>query len=218
MTTSNSTRKRWIDISVTIRDGMVHWPGDPPVRIERVQDLERGDSHSLSSLTLGSHSGTHVDAPAHFLKCAPAIDGMPLGMMLGPARVIEITDTESIKPEELMQHRLRRGERILFKTRNSTMWHQANDFSEDFVYITNEAAEYLVMRGVSVIGVDYLSVGGYHVDGGEVHRTLLGAGIWLIEGLDLSAIEAGKYELACLPLKIENGDGAPARAALRRIG
>ncbi len=138
--------------------------------------------------------------------------------MLGAARVIEIADAESIKPEELSRHQLRRGERILFKTRNSALWHRTNNFSEDFVYITPEAARYLAGRGVSVVGVDYLSVGGYHQDGGDVHRILLGAGIWLIEGLDLSAVEAGKYELACLPLKIEHGDGAPARAAVRRIG
>ena len=218
MTFGNIASDGWIDISVTIRDGMVHWPGDPSVQIERVQDLGRGDSHSLSNLTLSSHAGTHVDAPAHFLKGAAAIDDMPLGVMLGPARVIEIADTESIKPEALSQHRLRRGERILFKTRNSALWHRTNDFSENFVYVTLEAAVYLVRRGVSIVGVDYLSVGGFHQDCGEVHRTLLGAGIWLIEGLDLSAVEAGRYELVCLPLKIENGDGAPARAAVRRIG
>ncbi len=215
---TDNIAKGWIDISVTTRDGMVHWPGDPPVHIERVQDLSRGDSHSLSNLSLGSHSGTHVDAPAHFLKGAIAIDDMPPGVMLGPARVIEITDTNSIKPEELAQHRLRRGQRILFKTRNSMLWHRTSEFVEDFVYLTPEAAKYLADRGVSVIGVDYLSVGGYHRDGSEVHRILLGAGIWIIEGLDLSAVEAGRYELACLPLKIENGDGAPARAAVRRIG
>jgi arylformamidase len=207
----------WIDISVSLRDGMTHWPGDPPVRIERVQDLERGDSHSLSLLTLGSHSGTHIDSPAHFLKGAATVDKIPLKLMLGPARVIEIADTESIKPEELSRHRLRRGERVLFKTVNSALWHRTNQFSEDFVYITAEAARYLALRGVAVIGVDYLSVSGYHRDGGEVHRILLGAGVWLIEGLDLSGTEAGRYELACLPLKIEGGDGAPARAAVRRL-
>jgi arylformamidase len=215
---TDNIAKGWIDISVTIRDGMVHWPGDPPVHIERVQDLSRGDSHSLSNLSLGSHSGTHVDAPSHFFKGAAAIDDMLPGVMLGPARVIEIIDTESIKPDEVSRHALRRGERVLFKTRNSMLWHRTSVFAEDFVHITLGAAEYLADRGVSVVGVDYLSVGGYHQDGGEVHRTLLEAGIWLIEGLDLSTVEAGWYELACLPLKIERGDGAPARAAVRRIG
>ena len=217
MNTPHDIGAGWIDITVAIRDGMTHWPGDPPVRIERVQDLERGDSHSLSNLTMGSHSGTHIDAPAHFLKGAPSIDKMPPGVMLGPARVIEIADAESIKPEELSRYRFRRGERILFKTRNSALWHRSDKFVEDFVYLTAEAARYLAGRGLAVVGVDYLSVGGYHRDGAEVHRALLGAGIWLIEGLDLSAVEAGRYQLVCLPLKIENGDGAPARAALKRI-
>lgn len=217
MTINDPNDANWIDVSVALREGMAHWPGDPPVLIERVQDLERGDSHSLSSISMGSHSGTHIDAPAHFLKDGTTVDKMPPGMMLGPARVIEIADAESVKPEELSRCRLRRGERVLFKTRNSALWHRTSQFIEDFVYITSEAAHYLVDRGVRVIGVDYLSVGGFHRDGGEVHRILLGAGVWLIEGLDLSGVEAGRYQLACLPLKIEGGDGAPARAAVRRL-
>ncbi|MEN8614573.1 cyclase family protein [Dehalogenimonas sp. THU2] len=208
---------QWIDISVTLCDGMVHWPGDPPVRIERVQDLAKGDSHTLSQLTMGSHSGTHVDAPAHFLKGAAAVDELDPGVLLGPARVVEIDDMESIKPEELVRHRLRKGERILFKTHNSALWKERTEFNKDFVYITVEAASYLAERDISAVGVDYLSVGGYHKDGGEVHRTLLGAGIWIIEGLDLSGVSAGRYQLACLPLKIGGGDGAPARAVLRRL-
>jgi arylformamidase len=165
---------------------------------------------------MGSHSGTHVDAPAHFLKGGATVDRAPLGVLIGTARVIEITDAESIKPAELKRHRIRKGDRILFKTRNSAIWQTAGRFDEDFVYITAEGAKYLVEREVSVVGVDYLSVGGYHRDGSEVHRTLLGAGAWLIEGLDLSSVEAGRYDLICLPLKIKDGDGAPARVILRR--
>ncbi len=215
-TTENLTKSGWIDISLTLSDGMVIWPGDPPVRIDRAQDLEKGDSHSLSNLSMGSHSGTHIDAPAHFLKGGITIDQAPLDVLIGTARVIEIADAESIKPAELRQHRFRKGDRILFKTRNSASWRTARRFVDGFVYITAEGAKYLAEQGVSVIGVDYLSVGGYHRDGTEVHTILLGAGVWLIEGLDLSDARAGRYDLVCLPLKIKDGDGAPARAAVRR--
>jgi arylformamidase len=206
----------WIDITVPLADGMVHWPDDPPVQIRRVQDLDKGDSHTLSLISMGSHCGTHVDSPAHYLEAGPTVDQAPLEIMLGPARVVEMTDVESIKPDELRSHDLRGIQRILFRTRNSAFWHQGNTFRQDYVYITIEAAAYLVECGVRVVGVDYLSVGGLR-DGAAVHRTLLGAGIWIIEGLDLSGAAAGDYELACLPLKIKGGDGAPARAVLRPI-
>jgi arylformamidase len=136
---------------------------------------------------------------------------------MGRARVIEIEDGESIKVEELQKHDIRRDERILFKTRNSShVWREV-DFAEDFVHMSIEAARFLVERGVSLIGVDYLSVGGYKKDGSEVHQTLLQAGIWLIEGLDLSKVSAGEYDLVCLPLKIVDGDGAPARAVVKPL-
>ncbi len=215
MTPENLTNNGWIDISVTLSDGMIIWPGDPPVHIDRVQDLEKGDGHSLSNLSMGSHSGTHIDAPAHFLKGGTTIDRAPLDVLIGTARVIEITDAESIKPAELRRHRIRKGDRILFKTRNSATWHAVKHFVEDYVCITAEGAKYLAERGVSVVGVDYLSVGGYHRDCTEVHTILLGAGVWLIEGLDLSDARAGRYDLVCLPLKIKDGDGAPARAVVR---
>lgn len=207
----------WIDISVPLRTGMVHWPGDPEVRIERVQDMEHGDHANLSSLTMGSHTGTHMDAPLHFLRQGKAISEMPLDATMGRARVIEIRDGESIKPEELIPHRIRAGERILFKTRNSSRVWQNDKFAEDFVFISKEAADFLAERRVRMIGVDYLSVGGYKRDGPYIHQTLLGAGIWLIEGLDLSGVSAGRYDLACLPLRIEGGDGAPVRAIVRPL-
>ncbi|AKG53708.1 metal-dependent hydrolase [Dehalogenimonas sp. WBC-2] len=177
--------------------------------------MEKGDSCSTSQITLGSHSGTHVDAPGHYIKGAATVDQLA-GVLLGRARVIEIGDRECIRLEELRRHQLRRGERILFKTSNSALWSQSSAFYENYVYITAEAAQYIVDKGVAVIGVDYLSVGGYYHDGCEVHRILLNAGIWIIEGLDLSAVGAGSYDLACLPLKIYKGDGAPARAVIRR--
>ena len=207
-------KNNWLDVSVTIRDGMVHWPGDPPVHTKRVSDVELGNSHTLSEISLGSHTGTHMDAPLHFLPKQTSIDRMPLDVTIGRARVITIKDSQMVKPEELEKHHIRRGERILFKTRNSALWRQ-NAFAEKFVYLSDEAADFLVQCRVSLVGIDYLSVGGYHSNGSFVHKTLLGHGIWIIEGLDLSQIKPGKYDLVCLPLKLADGDGAPARVVLR---
>ena len=217
MMQDNSASLSWIDISVPLRNAMVHWPSDPPIRINRTLDLGRGDSHTLSEISVGSHTGTHMDAPLHFIQKGKGIDQMPLDTTVGRARVIEIKDAESIKPEELWQHRIRRGERILFKTRNSSQVWQADEFVEDFVFISNEAAHFLAERKVKVVGVDYLSVGGYKRGGRYVHETLLGGGIWLIEGLDLSHVSPGRYDLICLPLRLEQGDGSPARAILRPV-
>ena len=143
---------------------------------------------------------------------------MPPEATIGRARVIEISDTVSIKPRELRHYRIQRGERILFKSKNSPRVWKTDSFVEDFVYISREAAHFLAERGVMLIGVDYLSVGSYKRNGSEVHRILLEAGIWLIEGLDLSRVVPGKYELICLSLKILKGEGAPARAVLRPVG
>ncbi len=205
----------WIDVSVPLRTGMVHWPDDPPVSIERVLDIERGDVAIVSRLSMSAHTGTHMDAPLHFFLTGRSIDTMPLTATLGRARVIEIRDPESIKPEDLRPYQIQRSERVLFKTRNSARCWQTDDFVEDFVYISQEAARYLAAQQVQTVGVDYLSVGGFFRDGVETHHALLEAGIWIIEGLNLSSVAPGIYELVCLPLKIEGSDGAPARAILR---
>jgi arylformamidase len=207
----------WLDVSVPLRSGMVHWPDNPPVRIERMLDMESGDLANVSTISLGSHTGTHMDAPIHFVRGGEGMDRMPLDATLGRTRVIGIQDPESVKPEELEPHGIRRGERVLFKTRNSSRRWWTQDFIEDFVYVSQEAARYLADLGVRTVGVDYLSVGGFFRDGAETHQALLGAGIWVIEGLNLSGIEPGEYELICLPIKVEEGDGAPARAILRTI-
>jgi arylformamidase len=208
----------WIDVSVPLHTGMVHWPDNPSVTIERDLDMERGDVCNVSKMSLGVHTGTHMDAPVHFLRNDAGIDQMPLTGAIGRARVIEIGDPVSIKPEHLADHAIQRGERILFKTRNSSRCWQTDDFVEDFVYISHEAAQYLAATGVQLVGVDYLSVGGFEVDGPETHQALLGASIWIIEGLNLSRAEPGVYDLICLPLRIVGGDGAPARAILRWVG
>ena len=207
--------KKWIDISVSLHSGMVHWPDNPPVKIERMKDMHKGAVCNVSVMSLGAHTGTHMDAPLHFFKNGKSLDKLPLEATIGPARVLEIKDREMVRPDELRAHNLRRGERILFKTLNSSRCWKTDAFIEDFVYISREAAQYLVDRGIRTIGVDYLSVGGFHRDGLETHRILLGAEVWIIEGINLSKVKPGNYELVCLPLKVLGSDGAPARALLR---
>jgi arylformamidase len=207
----------WIDVSVTVRHGMPHWPDDPPVVIERVMDTSRGDDCTVSHVAMGVHTGTHMDAPMHFIHGGRTLDQMPLGATIGEARVVEIADPHEITVEELRPHGLRAGERVLFRTSNSTRCWQSDTFTEDFVYISEPAARYLAEVGVQTVGVDYLSVGGYAADGVTIHRILLGAGIWIIEGLDLSAVHHGRYELICLPVRMHEADGAPARAILRPL-
>lgn len=214
---ANELAHSWIDVSVPLHTGMAHWPDNPEVRIERIMSIDRGDAANVSAIAMGSHTGTHMDAPVHFVPGTASIDMMPFDATIGPARIIAIADTESIKPAELEPHDIQPGERILFKTSNSERCWNTDDFIEDFVYISAAAARYLAERGVRTVGVDYLSVGGYKKDGRETHHALLGAGVWIIEGLNLSSVAPGNYELICLPLKISGGDGAPARAILRAV-
>jgi arylformamidase len=187
------------------------------VQIEWALSIEHGDVVNVSEISMEAHTGTQVDGPIHFVQDGKGLDEMPLTATIGRARVIEIRDPESIKPDELHPHGLQRSERILFKTQNSARRWSSEDFMEDFVYVSQEAARYLADHGIQTVGVDYLSVGGFRKDGEETHRALLEAGIWVIEGLDLSEVEAGEYDLICLPVKIERSDGAPARAILRAI-
>ncbi len=205
----------WIDVTVMIRPGMVVWPGDPPVEIRHRKLIDQGGSSNISVLSLGAHTGTHMDGPRHFFSGAPGLDTMPLDAVIGPARVIEIEDRRAITVEEVWRHRIRRGERILFKTPGAAARWRKHTFDGSFVYISEAAAKYLVTCGVRTVGIDYLSVGGYKKDSAETHRALLGAGVWIIEGLDLSRIRPGRYDMVALPLRILASDGAPARVALR---
>ena len=205
----------WIDISVTLHSGMVHWPSDPAVVIERTSDLAHGDPATVSRLSMGSHTGTHLDAPLHFIRSGKGLDEMPLDTTIGPARVIAIQDPESIRPQELRRHHVRSGERLMFKTRNSAQCWRTDRFVEDFVSLSPEAAHFLAQRRVRLVGIDYLSVGSYREhNGAAVHRALLGAGVWILEGIHLARVRPGRYELICLPLKILASDGSPARAIL----
>ncbi|MBE7540735.1 MAG: cyclase family protein [Bryobacteraceae bacterium] len=206
----------WIDVSMPLANGMTVWPGDAPPRFEQTMWIERGDPCNLTRMDVSVHTGTHMDAPRHFLREGAGMESLPLEAVMGPARVVETSHPEAVQAGELPGD-LERGERILFKTPNSARDLLERPFAEDFVYISREAAVVLAEAGVRTVGVDGLSVGGFHQDLVETHEILLGAGIWIIEGLDLRRIEPGRYELACLPLKIVGSDGAPARAALRRV-
>lgn len=209
--------RAWVDVSIPIHNRMVHWPGDPEVVIERLFDVGRGDSHTLSRLSMGAHTGTHVDAPVHFLEAGPGIDRMPLDAMVSTARVIAIRHSEEITADELEGSSIQPGETLLFKTANSTRCWKHNSFVADFVSLSAGAARLLASSRVRLVGIDYLSVGGVKKDSAAVHRILLEAGIWIVEGLDLSEVEPGTYEFICLPLKILGCDGAPARVLVRPI-
>jgi arylformamidase len=181
--------------------------------------LARMDDGAICNVTKihsSVHVGTHMDAPRHFINGAAPIDRQDLAALIGPARVIPIHDPAAIRSEELKIYNPQPGERLLFKTCNSPAAWQSPTFHEDFVYLADEAAQFLVACGVRTIGVDYLSIGGFRHDTVETHVTILGAGISVIEGLDLTGIEPGTYNLICLPLKIEGADGAPCRAILTR--
>jgi arylformamidase len=211
----------WIDISYPLSQDMLYWPDDPVApHIDWLYHPDKGQGRPISmvQLNINPHHGTHIDAPRHFFPDGTTIDEMPLEAIMGPARVIEIKDTVSIKPEELAAHNIQPGERILFKTINSPRY-QMDKFFEDYVYLSTEGAHFLGDKKVSVVGLDYFAIGSYRdrENLAEVHRTLFSSGIWIIETINLSAVKAGRYEIICLPIKIAHGDAAPARAILRPV-
>jgi arylformamidase len=215
---------RLIDVSLPIEPDLLTWPGDPGIRIDPSARLDRGDPANVSELHLGSHTGTHVDPPLHFLEGEAGVDALPLDLFLGRALVADLTAVDEIGPSELDELRLPPGtERLLCRTRNSELWARGPvGFPENYVAVTPEGASWLVDRGVRLIGVDFLSVEKYgppeFQETGKlpfpVHRTLLGAGVVIVEGLNLSEVEPGPYTLICFPLRIVGGDGSPARAVL----
>src|SRR3984893_2972980 len=177
----------WIDVSVTVRHGMPHWPDNPPIVMQRSMDLERGHVCNLSHLAMGVHSGTHIDGPLHFIRQAAGVDEMPLAATMGPARVIEITHPRQVTADELRGHSLRAGERILFRTSNSARCWQGAEFVEDFVYISEQAADYLAETKVRTVGGDSLSVGGSHAFVLTIRRPLRSAVFSITAGLRLRA-------------------------------
>lgn len=203
----------WIDVTLPVKTGMVHWPGNPAPIFQQVMSIAAGDVCNLTTLAMGAHTGTHMDAPRHFIDAGITMEQLPLEAVVGPARLVEITDC-AIRRPHLEPLALQPGERILFKTRNSDRLWDTDEFQEDFVAVMPDAAEYLVACGVQTVGVDSLSVAPFQ-DSVTTHRILLGAGVWVIEGLNLKGLAAGEYDLICLPLRMVGSDGAPARAILR---
>ena len=206
------------DITVPIRSGMPVYEGDPGIEIKAWTALAKGDSSNVSFLHFGAHTGTHVDAPAHFIQGARKIDALSLETLIGPARVIRVPDeVMEIDPDFLAKCDLAKVERVLFHTRNSNFWSEG--FRRDFTHLSPEAAEKLVGLGVKLVGTDYLSIEKFHSGHHRTHLALLSNNVVIVEGLNLSEVPAGDYELICLPLKIAEGagDGSPARAVLRTI-
>jgi arylformamidase len=197
-----------IDVSVPVRPGMVTYPGDPTVSLERVASLANGDVVNLSRLDFGVHSGTHVDAPVHFIDGAPAAETLPLEVLVGPVRVVDLTAAERLDASAFAAVPL--AERVLLKTRNSELWAR-DTFADDFLALTEGGARALIDGGVRLVGIDYLSIGDE-----AAHEALLGAGVVAVESLDLRDVDPGEYELICAPLKLVGSDGAPARVLLRR--
>jgi len=210
----------FFDITVPISTELPVYPGDPEIQLERIMSLDKGDIANVTQLCCSTHIGTHVDPPSHFIAGAAPLDQLPLEIFIGPARVIDVGDVPAINASTLSRYDLDGTTRILFKTRNSSFWPPSTDagntFREDFTYIEPGAARILVEHGMQLVGIDYLSVEEFNFVEPETHLILLGAGIVIVEGLALRDVPPGDYELICLPLKIKDGDGSPARAVLRK--
>ena len=205
----------WLDISLPVQPGMTIFDGDPPVRIELAAAISRGDVCNVSRLDLGAHSGTHVDAPVHFIDGATGAEAIPLDSLIGPALVVDATGlTGAITAADLPGLEIPPDEeRLLFKTTNGSLW-DAPRFSREFVALDASAASALAAAGIRLVGADYLSIAPFG-DPAPTHRALLEAGVVILEGLDLRSITPGRYDLLCLPIRLVGCDGAPARAVLR---
>ena len=203
-----------IDVSVPLDTNLPTYPGNVPFNLEPTKQIARGASSNVSSLRLSAHAGTHVDAPRHFFDDAPGVDELPLELLLGRARVIEVASRKGIDPDAFAEVDLARDIRVLLKTGNSLFW-GSSEFRGDYVGLTEAGARYLVDHGIKLVGVDYLSVEEFKKPGAPAHHVLLGAGTVVIEGLNLRDVDPGVYDMYCLPLRIVGADGAPARVVLR---
>jgi len=204
-----------IDVSVPIDASLPTYPGNTPFSLEPIKRLARGDSSNVSTLHMSAHSGTHVDAPRHFFDSGTGVEGLSLEMLVGRARVVEVTSRDGISAEALAGVDLSEDIRVLIKTANSRLW-GSPEFHRDYVGVTEDGAKYLLEHGIRLVGVDYLSVEEFKKPGAPAHHVLLAGGVIVIEGLNLCDVEPGIYELLCLPLPVTGSDGAPARVVLRR--
>jgi len=205
---------RLFDISLPVMNGGVIYPGNPEIHIEPQQDMAKGGSSNVSLLSIGSHTGTHVDAPKHMIQDGAGVDAIPLDALIGPALLIAFDDDVMAVTEAYLRAQPLAGhERVLLKTRNSRFIRE-RDFHRDYTYLAPDGAEYLVSLGVRLVGIDYLSIEQFHSGHHRAHKTLLSRGVVIVEGLDLSDPPPGTYELYCLPVLLAGIDGAPARAVL----
>lgn len=206
------------DVTLTINPDMPTWPGDPKVVLERFNKIEEGADANVSRMDFGVHTGTHVDAPYHFVKGATTVENLDLITLVGDAQVVFVdVKGEDIEKSDLINAEIPYGtRRLLLKTRNSEYWNRIEDgFQSGFAALSAEAAKYLVDQGIKLVGIDYLSIAPFK-SGKATHLVLLQADVVVIEGLDLRSVEPGRYELFCLPLKLAGTDGAPARVILIR--
>jgi arylformamidase len=204
-----------LDVSVPLAAGLATYPGNPEFEMQPIKRIADGGSSNVSRLVMGTHTGTHVDAPKHFFDDGIGVDGLPLDLLIGRARVVEINRRGGIGPEELAAAGLREDLRVLLKTSNSALWN-GEGFHTDYTHLTDAGARYLVDQGVKVVGIDYLSVEQFKKPGAPAHRALLSQGVVIIEALNLAEVDAGMYEMFCLPLRVVGADGAPARVILKR--
>jgi arylformamidase len=206
---------RTYDVTLTISPNLVVWPEDPDISLERVSKIEEGASANVSRVEMSVHTGTHIDAPFHFLAKGKTIEQVSLDLLMGRAYVLHLPDADVITADLLENSSIPpRTRRVLFRTRNSEVWGKGTKkFQENYVAVAPDAARYLVKKGVKLVGVDYLSVAPFD-DLVATHEILLKAGVVIVEGLDLSGIAQGRYSFYCLPLKLGKSDGAPARAVL----
>ena len=209
----------WMDATATLDPASTPvYEGDAPMTFTFLKDMRRGDALTLSSYAMGAHSGTHIDAPMHFVRDGASIDKVPIEPLIGPARVIEISDgIQAINATELNRHHWRGAPRVLFRTRSSLRgWMRSATFHRDFAYIAPDAAQLLADAGVQLVGIDYISAEQFAAPAPMTHRILLGKGIPIVEGLALEGVRAGDYDLIVLPMKVGGHEGAPARAVLRK--
>ena len=209
----------WVDATATLDPATTPvYEGNAPLEFRFMQDMRKGDPVTLSAFSLGAHSGTHVDAPMHFVRNGPPIDKVPLDALIGPARVIDIPDNvQAIDAAELNRHAWKGADRVIFRTRSARRgWMSSPTFHHDFAYVAPDAAQLLADAGVKLVGIDYISAEQYGAKAPRTHQILLGKGIPVVEGLMLDSVTAGDYDLIVLPLKVAGHEGAPARAVLRR--
>lgn len=204
------------DITVPISPRLPVYPGDPAVTLTPVAQLQWGDAANVSQITLSSHTGTHLDAPRHFFVTGATIDAIPLQALLGPARVCAFPHaTSHLTADDFRAYDLTGITRLLVKTPNSALWTHPH-FQDDYIALTESAAQFLIEQGIRLVGIDYLSIDAFARQDYPVHRALLAAEVLIMEGLDLRLVPAGDYELLALPLLLQEGDGAPVRAVLRQ--